>query len=247
MARQRGAGSPTDVHAPAPSLDLPGPGARDPSRRPSPPAGPAPRGTPGLTAAPATAPVAAVEGPASAREPDYSDALRAAFGTPTDCISEGSRETVRGQFTVRVSVRATPTGRVTSASVNAPGLRAEDVACMTRRAEALRLPSPIEGAPRTITASIEYRASGTPGSRTDGEWVADWGAGTPAPGALPPGAQAPGIVTPAIGPSTIPGQVAPAHTLPALGPSGMPPGYVPPGQTLPAQGEVPDYVRRSQR
>ncbi len=219
VAGERGAGSPTDVTGPTVDMGLPAPGARDPDapRRPPAPRQPGDRGVPG---------VAGLGGPAAigpterAAPPDYGNALRVAFGTPTDCISPASRERLRDRLTVQVSVRATPSGRVTSASVNGAGLSPEDLACMTRRAEALQLTGPIEGAPRTIATSIEYTIASTPGTPgREGGWEADWGPSSPTQGALPAGAQAPGVVTPAIAPpGPAPGAVPPAHTLPAVGP-----------------------------
>lgn len=237
VASERGAGSRTDVQGPTEG-SAPAAGAQPVlPRRPPPPRAHGGEDPAGPGVAPAGGPTAEPAGPAPAGPPDYGNALRTAFGTPTDCISAQSRERLRGDLTVSVSARVTPSGRVTSANVSGSGLSPEDLACMTRRAEALQLAGPIEGAPRTVSTSITYAIASTPSTGTEGGWELDWGPSSPAQGTLPAGAQAPGIVTPARGPSgRPPGAVAPDSTLPALAPSTPPPGYVPPASTLPATG-----------
>ncbi|MEZ4336950.1 MAG: hypothetical protein R3B82_10010 [Sandaracinaceae bacterium] len=238
VASERGIGVPTDVDGPT---ENPAPGAapQDPTRRraPPPPRDPADRiGVPGI--APSAVPTAPSDPTPAAGPPDYSNALRTAFGTPTDCISAETRGRLQGRLTVSVSARVTPSGRVISANVSGSGLGPEDLACMTRRAQAMQLSGPIEGAPRTVRASITYEIASTPATPgREGGWELDWGPSSPSQGTLPPGAQAPGIVTPARGPSgPAPGSVAPDVTLPAQGSTTHPPGYVPPDSTLPAQG-----------
>ncbi|MCB9596182.1 MAG: hypothetical protein H6719_25900 [Sandaracinaceae bacterium] len=219
VATERGAGQPTDVHGAVPPPGLPAVGARDPEARHAPPPSPNPHPRPALP------PAGGAGGGAAGQEPtgaapaqDYSNALRTAFGTPTDCISAETRASLQGSVTVHVSVRATPSGRVTSATVSGNGLSSQDTACMTTRAERLQLVGPIEGAPRTITADITYTVTSTPGSpATAGGWETTWGNAQPTAGPLPSGAQAPGTVLPAVGATGRPeGSVAPSSTLPAI-------------------------------
>jgi len=132
--------------------------------------------------------------------------LRSAFGTPTSCISASTRERLQGALTLNVTVRVSPSGRVTSATVSGAGLASGDVACMTERAEGLRL-GPIEDAPRSVRATITFDIASTAGTRSDSE-TPEW--------QNRPGAQAPGT------------------TLPAGGTAARPTGFVPPSSTLPA-------------
>lgn len=152
------------------------------------------------------------EGPPSQEAPerDLANELQRAFGTPTQCISQATRDRLEGTLRVQVQVNVSPTGVVTRASVSGGQLSEEDRECLTAHAERLRLQSPIPGAPRSITTSVEYTvASARAEAREE---------------------------TPRAEP--IPGNVAPDRTLPAGGTEqNRPPGFVPPSQTLPAQVE----------
>lgn len=195
----RGVASHADVPAPvAPSgPSRPRSGRADRSARAAPaPTRPAPEPIPTPPAAP--------------DEAALSDALRRAFGTPTACIGEASRARLAGSFTVRVQVVVTSSGRVTRASVSGSQLAEEDLECLRRRAEALRIAVPVPDAPRSIAVSITYDVSS---ARVE--------ASSPTPAG-----------------SRAPGRVAPDRTLPAAGTEGSrPPGFVPPSSTLPARAE----------
>jgi len=227
VQNERGAVDPTASQGATPPA-TPSPGALDPNTRRRPPAP-----TPGARAALPASPAAGGGGARGGREDDsidYSAALASAFGAPTSCISAETRERLEGQSTLRVNLRvhATPSGRITSATVSGGGLSDEDVACMTAHAEGLRLPA-IEDGPRSISSSVEYDIRSTPGSRTEPE--------TPE-FQLPSGAQRPGVVLPAVGAEGRPaGSVSPDSTLPAQTDQGRPAGSVEPDITLPARAE----------
>jgi len=227
IQNERGAVDPTASRGATARPVTPAPGAVDPNATRRPPA-PTPGARAAIPAAPgATAGAGAAAGGGDTA--DYSAALASAFGSPASCISASTRERLEGQSTLRVSVRvrATPSGRVTSATVTGGGLSDEDRACMTAHAEGLRLPA-IEDGPRTVSASIEYDVQSTPGTRTDPE--------TPEY-RLPSGAQRPGVVLPAQGAEGRPaGAVTPDSTLPAQTDQGRPAGSVEPDIVLPAQG-----------
>jgi len=161
--------------------DAPGPMSRPgrgiPSRPDLPPPidEPAPRArSPRRAATSALPPVEPVEPAVEVRPPPEADpaqelpqALQRAFGTPAACISEPTRARLGSELRVHVTVVATGSGRVTRASVTSPALAEEDLDCLRRHAESLRLPGPIPGAPRSIATAIVYdvgRAAAEPAS-----------------------------------------------------------------------------------
>lgn len=135
--------------------------------------------------------------------------LARAFGTPTRCISQATRDrVVEGTLRMTVLVTVSPTGVVTRAYVSGAQLGADDRECLTEHAERLRLRGPIEGAPRSIATVVEYTVASTPAVAVE--------------------------ETPRVDP--IEGNVAPDRTLPAAGTANeRPPGFVPPSRTLPAR------------
>lgn len=179
-------------------------------------------------AAPAPAPAPREAEPAVRRD-ELPEALQRAFGAPTACISAATREQLGATLRLHVSARVTGTGRVVSATVSGPALSPADLDCLRRHAEGLRLPGPIENAPRTVATTVEYQvasASARPAEPSP-----------PPPRERQPGSVAPGSTLPAAG--TVPGRpggsVAPGSTLPASGTATeRPPGFVPPSSTLPA-------------
>ncbi len=171
------------------------------------------------------------EGTEEDPEAVLSRALERAFGAPVRCLSAATRDALGDHLTVNVSVRVLPSGRVVSATVTGAGLSDEDIDCMRTHAEGLRLPGPIERAPRAVAAQVRYEIEDTRVTRTEteGPGPRELGAGTLAPDSVLPPA---GTETDRPG-----GFVAPSSTLPALNEPGPAPGYVPPGSTLPARAE----------
>lgn len=174
------------------------------------------------------------------------NALRMRFGTPTDCVSEQTRETLRGALDITVTVRVMPSGRVTSSSVSGRGLSAADLACMRARAEGIHLPGPVENAPRSVMATVRFEISSTPGTTQEPEPLPERQLG---PGHVRAGSTLPASGTESERPR---GFVPPSSTLPANAPEGAgtgttlpaggteterPRGFVPPSSTLPAINE----------
>lgn len=156
--------------------------------------------------------------------------LRRAFGAPADCLSEETRDAMGDALTLQVSVRVTPAGRVVSAEVTGGALSEADRACLTRRAEGIRMAAPIEDAPRTVSATIRYSVQDGRVTTTERE-LPERSYG---PGTLLPDSTLPAAGTETERPA---GSLAPSSTLPAQGAEGRPPGFVPPSSTLPALGE----------
>jgi hypothetical protein len=156
---------------------------------------------------------------------DLGSELRAALGTPTDCLDVETAANLGGSLRVTVRAWVSVTGRVTRAE--ASGSAPESVrSCIADRAEALSLTAPVEGAPRAVSAELVF---GVQAERPP-----------PPPErpllVLPRGAQSPGVTLPAVGAEGRPGGfVAPSTTLPALVEEGRPAGFVAPSSTLPAQ------------
>jgi hypothetical protein len=204
----RGVRGPTDLPAPA-AAPAPSPtrSRREPRR-----AAPAP--SVGRAEPAVAAPLASPEAPSAS---DLSAALARAFGTPTDCISAATRERLTTgdgarRLSMQVQVVVTGSGRVTRASVSGSQLAEDDLECLRRRAEAVRIDAPIPDAPRSITTSIEYdvRSARVTPSGPD----------------------------PIVGVPRGPGQVAPSSTLPgAQTETERPRGFIPPSSTLPALAE----------
>lgn len=198
--------------------------ARARPRRPD----PGPRRAPGRAAGGGAGATGLGEAPDGESE-DVRDLLRRAFGTPTACLSEQTRDALDDRLTVTVTARVMPSGRVLDAEVSSSALSEADRACMRRHARGLRLRSGLEGTPRAVTASIEYTVQDDRVSRTEREAP---------PRDLHPGTLAPDRTLPAAGTAEgrPPGSVTPDLTLPAQGSDERPPGFVPPSSTLPARG-----------
>jgi hypothetical protein len=145
-------------------------------------------------------------------------ALQAAFGAPTDCVSEETRGRLHDTLSVRVTVRVLPSGRPVSADVSGARLSDTDLECMRARALALRLPGPVADAPRTVAATITYQVASARAETEQREAFLSFG--LPEPGGSAPNTGA---------------VAAPGTTLPAGGAaSGRPTGFVAPSSTLPA-------------
>lgn len=103
--------------------------------------------------------------PAEAAAPaarDYAGELTAAFGSPTSCFDYARISTFGESLRVNVSVTVMPSGRVNRASASGTGFTPEEVACLEEHAMNVSLRGPIDGAPRTISARIEYAIEATP-------------------------------------------------------------------------------------
>jgi hypothetical protein len=87
---------------------------------------------------------------------DFEAELRAAYLPPLSCLTYERATELGASLRMRVSVTLVPSGRVTRASVSASGLTSAETQCFEAAAMAVALPSPIEGAPRTVSTSIDF-------------------------------------------------------------------------------------------
>ncbi len=87
---------------------------------------------------------------------DLSAELRSLLGQPTDCLDLQKVVDDGGKITVRVSVYVGPSGRITRATINAPGQPGQALSCIERRAVALKMQEPIDDAPRLVEAELSF-------------------------------------------------------------------------------------------
>lgn len=172
---------------------------------------------------------AAPEAPAAttaSEERDLGAELAAAVGSPASCIDLATARSLHGSLSIHVTATVTPTGSVTRGTASGAGLPAAAAECVQARVLAAHLAPPIEGAPRTISATLSFEVTATDDETT-----------TETPAWRQPGHVAePGVVLPAVGATARPeGAVAPDSTLPAQV-TGRPQGSVAPDLVLPARG-----------
>jgi hypothetical protein len=118
----------------------------------------------------------AVEKPAEAapaekkkeEERDYSGELRAAIGSPVDCLKpRAAGPDVPTQLSIVVDATVMETGLVTRSYASSSQLDAEELKCVEQRLATLRLRAPIEAAPRSIRATIELTLQPPPQKPAD--------------------------------------------------------------------------------
>lgn len=85
---------------------------------------------------------------------DYAADLEAAVGSPIGCLKPRSGKDVPPKINITLSAVVIETGRVTRGSASSAQLTAEESACITKRVESAIIPPNVEGAPRSITATV---------------------------------------------------------------------------------------------
>lgn len=112
----------------------------------------------------APTPAGEAEAEAEAEEParDLSAELQAALAGAVGCL--GVREADQGpdQLSFSVSVTFTESGMATRAEASASGLTEAERVCVRQRALATRLRAPVEGAPRTVAATVTLNRQRSP-------------------------------------------------------------------------------------
>ncbi len=88
-------------------------------------------------------------------ERDLGEELHAAIGSIERCIDLETARTLEGTLHVNVTAQIMPSGRISTASANAARLSRAQNACIEDIVEHVSLPGPIDGAPRSISTSIE--------------------------------------------------------------------------------------------
>lgn len=80
--------------------------------------------------------------------------LETLLGSPVDCLKERPASGAPGQLDISLSANVMPSGAVGRGEVSAPGLAADEVACIRARVESLRFAQPIENAPVSVNGSV---------------------------------------------------------------------------------------------
>jgi hypothetical protein len=91
--------------------------------------------------------------------------LTALLGQPASCLELASVAAAGGRLTIVVTAYAVPSGRITRASVDAPGQPASALRCLEQRATSASLRSPVPGAPLQVTATIPIEVISQPEPR----------------------------------------------------------------------------------
>lgn len=122
------------------------------STNPFPPGAAEPRGS---------NPVAAAQEPKpEAPEPekrDFGKELLSAVGTPTQCLHPRVGPDAPASIQIELEAHLIDTGMVTRAYARSSVLDSEELECVRKRVAALRLRGPIEEAPRSVSATLEFK------------------------------------------------------------------------------------------
>jgi hypothetical protein len=91
--------------------------------------------------------------------------LTALLGQPASCLELASVASSGGRLTIVVTAYAVPSGRITRATVDAPGQPASALRCLEQRVTSASLRSPVPGAPLQVTATIPIEVISQPEPR----------------------------------------------------------------------------------
>lgn len=127
----------------------------------------------GATDAPAAEePSAASASDAGPPPRDLSAELSTMLGAPVPCVDYAAVASGGGRLTIGLSAYVVPSGRITRATVRAPGQPSEAVRCLEKRLSSASFRGPVEGAPREVSATVPLEVVSQPAQ--------------PAPAAAPP-------------------------------------------------------------
>lgn len=140
---------------------VPRSGAKDLSVAPAPAADEAPL-VPVPTPVAETAVAAA---PAEEKKRDYGAELLRAVGSPVDCLVPRSTSDAPAVLAIDIEAYVMPSGGVGRGVARSALLGEEELSCIRRRIEAIRLSPPIEEAPRRVSTTwrLELQKPGNPG------------------------------------------------------------------------------------
>jgi hypothetical protein len=150
--RERGIGPVQAVpNAPAPAA------IEQPSEPPPPLPAAKPEGTNQAQAQPE-------DQPAEEEKPqrNFSNELVQLVGSPLDCLKVRPPENAPSTLEISLSTKVMPSGAVAGSEVSAPGLEADELACLRRRVEKIHFAQPIENAPFPVSGSLRL-TRGAPG------------------------------------------------------------------------------------
>jgi hypothetical protein len=86
---------------------------------------------------------------------DYGAELRAALGDPSGCLAARTGPDAPREIGIEFEAHVMAAGNVSRGYVRSPQLVAEELECLRKRIEPLRLRPPIDDAPRTVRATLK--------------------------------------------------------------------------------------------
>jgi hypothetical protein len=95
--------------------------------------------------------------PEAEKKRDLSAELLSAVGTPTACLHARTGADAPSSIRVDVEAYLIETGMVTRAYARSSALDPEEIECVRKRVASLRLRAPIEEAPRSVSATLEFK------------------------------------------------------------------------------------------
>lgn len=130
-----------------------------PDKRPAekafpPPGAAQPTGSNPVAAAQEPQAVAAAE---EEKKRDLGQELLAAIGSPTDCLRPRTGPDVPASISVALEAVVVESGMVTRAYARSSALAPEENECVRKRLAGVSLRGPIEEAPRSVTATLEFK------------------------------------------------------------------------------------------
>jgi hypothetical protein len=85
---------------------------------------------------------------------DYDAELRTAVGDPSGCLTARTGPDIPRQISIEVEAYVMAAGNISRSYVRSPQLAAEELECIRRRIEPLRLRPPIDDAPRSLPPTL---------------------------------------------------------------------------------------------
>jgi hypothetical protein len=119
---------------------------------------------PGLSSGRLESPPAAAESkapePAEKKARDYSAELKGLLSSSVSCLT-GHKADARSAITINVSAQVMPSGSISRADAQGPGLSPVELSCIQKVVGTLRLNGPIDGAPRSVSAHLTLQSQAT--------------------------------------------------------------------------------------
>lgn len=94
------------------------------------------------------------------KERDYSAELSALLSSTVSCLT-GHKADARAAITINVSAQVMPSGSISRADAQGPGLTPVELSCIQKQVSSLHLNGPIEGAPRSVSGHLTLQAQAT--------------------------------------------------------------------------------------
>jgi hypothetical protein len=93
---------------------------------------------------------------------DLGAELAARIGQPVQCVDMAAIVAGGGKLSITARAQVMPSGRITRATVTAPGQPAQATTCIERLVTAASLASPVPDAPREVSTTVVMQVVATP-------------------------------------------------------------------------------------